>query len=44
MMPAGLANQLADRKEFLDLARFLMEAHEKGPARMMELRKAVAGR
>ena len=41
-MPAGLANQLADRKQFLDLVRFLMEIHEQGPARLMELQQAAS--
>ena len=42
LMPAGLANQLADRKQFLDLVRFLMEIHEQGPARLMELKQAAS--
>jgi putative heme-binding domain-containing protein len=32
MMPSGLVNQLADRQQFLDLAAFLMECAEFGPA------------
>ena len=42
LMPAGLANQLADRNQFLDLVRFLMEIHEQGPARLMELKQAAS--
>ena len=38
LMPPGLANQLADRQQFLDLVRFLMEINEKGPARLEELK------
>ena len=43
-MPPGLVNQLANRKQFLDLVRFLMEVNERGPSRMMELKKAVGGK
>ena len=38
-MPPGLVNQLADRAQFLDLVRFLMEIHEGGATRLKELRK-----
>jgi len=31
LMPVGLANRLADRQEFLDLARFIMELGKPGP-------------
>ena len=41
LMPAGLANQLADRRQFLDLVRFLMEINEKGPDRLAELKAAT---
>ncbi|MFO0811465.1 MAG: DUF6797 domain-containing protein [Gemmataceae bacterium] len=38
LMPAGLANQLTDRQQFLDLAAFLIECAEFGPARARSLR------
>jgi putative heme-binding domain-containing protein len=38
MMPTGLVNQFADRQQFLDLAAFLMECAEFGPARARSLR------
>ena len=38
MMPTGLANQLTDRQQFLDLAAFLIECAEFGPARARSLR------
>ncbi len=38
LMPAGLARTLTTRAEFLDLARYVMEIAEKGPARARELR------
>jgi putative heme-binding domain-containing protein len=38
LMPTGLTNQLADRRQFLDLAAFLIEAAEFGPARARSLR------
>ncbi len=41
IMPAGLVNQLASRQEFLDLARYLMEIADKGPARARALRPAA---
>jgi len=41
VMPAGLVNQLANRGQFLDLVRFLMEVNEGGPERQAELKKAV---
>ena len=37
-MPAGLVNQLADRREFLDLVRYVLEISEQGPARALALR------
>jgi putative heme-binding domain-containing protein len=40
LMPDGLVALLSGRQEFLDLARFLMEIAEKGPARARELRPA----
>jgi putative heme-binding domain-containing protein len=42
MMPVGLANQLRDRKEFLDLIRYLVELSREGPARAVQLRPATA--
>jgi putative heme-binding domain-containing protein len=42
-MPAGLVNLLVSRQEFLDVARYVIELTEKGPARAKELRpNAVA--
>ncbi len=41
IMPDGLVNALADRQQFLDLLRFLMEVAEKGPVRARLLRPAV---
>jgi putative heme-binding domain-containing protein len=38
MMPAGLINQLGTRQEFLDLVRYVLEVHDKGPSRARELR------
>src|SRR5439155_11784067 len=38
LMPSGLANQLADRQQFLDLVSYLIEAAEFGPARARSLR------
>ncbi len=38
IMPAGLANNLSTRQQFLDLVRYLMEIAEKGPARARELK------
>jgi putative heme-binding domain-containing protein len=37
IMPAGLVNALATRREFLDLLRYLSEVSEGGPARAREL-------
>lgn len=37
LMPAGLANQLADRDQFLDLVKFLMEISEGGEEKLKEL-------
>ncbi|MFT5527056.1 MAG: putative heme-binding domain-containing protein, partial [Pirellulaceae bacterium] len=42
-MPPGLVNQLNDREQFLDLARFLMEANEGGPSRLIQLKKTAFG-
>lgn len=42
-MPAGLANQLISRGQFLDIARFLMDVHEGGPSRLKELKSSVPG-
>jgi putative heme-binding domain-containing protein len=36
-MPAGVANQLASRQQFLDLVRYLIEIREGGAARAKEL-------
>jgi putative heme-binding domain-containing protein len=41
LMPDGLVNLLSDRQQFLDLARYLIEVAEGGPARARELRPAV---
>jgi putative heme-binding domain-containing protein len=38
LMPSGLVNQLADRREFLDLVRYLLDISEGGPARALALR------
>ena len=37
-MPEGLVNLLSDRQQFLDLAKYLIEIAEQGPARAKELR------
>ncbi|MBI4585370.1 MAG: c-type cytochrome [Planctomycetes bacterium] len=37
-MPAGIASLLPSRQQFLDLARYLLEIAEQGPARERELR------
>jgi putative heme-binding domain-containing protein len=37
MMPAGLVNQLGTRQQFLDLVRYVLEVHDKGPSRVREL-------
>lgn len=42
LMPTGFANQLANRQQFLDLARYLLEISEKGPDRERELRPIAA--
>jgi len=39
-MPPGLVNQLGDRQQFLDIARFLMEINDGGPERLTELKRA----
>lgn len=41
LMPDGLVNLLSDRQQFLDLAKYLIEVAEGGPARAKELRPAV---
>jgi putative heme-binding domain-containing protein len=40
VMPAALVNQLANRQQFLDLVRYVMEIAEKGPERAQELEPA----
>ncbi|HEY1189114.1 MAG TPA: DUF6797 domain-containing protein [Gemmata sp.] len=40
LMPDGLANLLSDRQQFYDLAKYLIEIAEYGPARAKELRPA----
>ncbi len=40
LMPDGLVNLLSDRQQFLDLAKYLIEVAEQGPARAKELRPA----
>lgn len=40
IMPEGLVDQLPDTKQFLDLARYLIEIAEHGPARAAELQPA----
>ena len=40
VMPEGLVNLLSDRQQFLDLAKYLIEIAERGPARAKELRPA----
>ena len=40
LMPDGLVNLLSDRQQFLDLAKYLIEIAEQGPARAKELRPA----
>ena len=42
MMPSGLANQLSDRQEFLDLIRYLVEIAARGPTRAAQLRPATS--
>jgi putative heme-binding domain-containing protein len=42
LMPDGLVNLLSDRQQFLDLAKYLVEVAEHGPARAKELRPAQA--
>ena len=42
LMPEGLINQLSDRQQFLDLAKYLIEVAEGGPNRARELRPALA--
>lgn len=40
IMPAGQINQLANRQQFLDLVRYLIELREGGPRRARELQPA----
>ena len=40
MMPDDLANQLADRQQFLDLISYLHEIASKGPGRALQLKPA----
>ncbi len=42
IMPAGQANQLGSRQQFLDLVRYLMELRDGGPARAKELQPPAA--
>jgi len=42
IMPKGLANQLANRQQFLDLAKYLIEVAENGPQRAEQLRPPAA--
>ena len=42
MMPIGLANQLSDRQEFLDLICYLVEIAARGPTRAAQLRPATS--
>jgi len=42
IMPKGLANQLANRQQFLDLVKYLIEVRDKGPSRAKELRPPAA--
>jgi len=44
VMPSGLVNQLADRNQFLDLVRFLMDVNEGGPHRFESLKKSLHGK
>jgi putative heme-binding domain-containing protein len=41
VMPAGLANLLATRQEFLDLVRYLVEVTTHGPSRAIELKPSA---
>ena len=41
LMPAGQMNQLANRQQFLDLIRYLMEVRDGGPARARALQPAA---
>lgn len=40
IMPAGQVNQLADRQQFLDLVRYLIDLRDGGPKRARELQPA----
>lgn len=42
IMPAGQANQLASRQQFLDLIRYLLEVRDGGPERARELQPSPA--
>lgn len=41
IMPPGLVNQFANRDQFLDMARFLMEIYDGGPSSLAELKEAA---
>ena len=43
-MPAGLANLIQNRAQFLDLARFVLEVNRDGVKRLRVLRKQAAGK
>lgn len=42
IMPAGQANQLNSRQQFLDLIRYLIEIRDGGPTRAMQLQPSAA--
>lgn len=42
LMPAGLVNMLANETQFLDLARYVLEVHEGGVKRALELQPPAA--
>jgi putative heme-binding domain-containing protein len=42
IMPAGQMNLLADRGQFLDLVRYLIDLREGGPARAREIERSLA--
>ncbi|GAB4150978.1 MAG: hypothetical protein Tsb009_26120 [Planctomycetaceae bacterium] len=42
IMPRGLVNQLANRQQFLDLVKYLLEVSEHGPKRAEQLRPPAA--
>jgi len=41
-MPAGLANQLAGRQQFMDLLRFVIDINGRGSMRLEQLKAAIA--